>query len=116
MQQFCARLEGRNAERRESPVYHRELLIIQSSGSGKSRLISEALKSHLGILFNVRNPNGTSLPFNALPSLLLTTDDRQWLPLPGQQRHQGCIENLWTRSVTSNWAWVADLRHPEDVC
>ena len=35
-------------------AYHREVLVIQSSGSGKSRLITEALKTHLGILYNVR--------------------------------------------------------------
>lgn len=84
VQRFCARLEGHGSLEN---LYHRELLIIQSSGSGKSRLISEALKSHLGILFNVRKPGCTLLTLNALHFPLLTTDDSQRLSLRGQQRY-----------------------------
>lgn len=40
------------------PFYHREILVVQSSGSGKSRLITEVTKRHLGILLNVGTPSG----------------------------------------------------------
>ena len=41
--------------------YNREILLIQSSGSGKSRLITEFTKTNLGILLNLRKPEGSSL-------------------------------------------------------
>lgn len=38
---------------------NREVLILQSSGCGKSKLITQCLRENAGILFNTRDPYGT---------------------------------------------------------
>ena len=45
-----------------SEVARREIPVVQSSGSGKSRLITEATRQNLGILFNVRVLESTAFP------------------------------------------------------
>ena len=47
----------------DKAVYNREILLIQSSGSGKSRLITEATKTNLGIMLNLRDSKGTWVTF-----------------------------------------------------
>lgn len=47
-------------EKSVKDVYHREILVLQSSGCGKSRLITEAMQQNFGILYNTRN--GTIRP------------------------------------------------------
>ena len=42
-------------------AYNREILVVQSSGSGKSRLFTEATKHNLGVLFNVRGTGIASI-------------------------------------------------------
>lgn len=110
VQRFCAHLES---IRSHEALRHRELPIIQSSGSGKTRLISEALKSHFGILFNVRSSNCTGLMVDASLLVVLTTDDSKWLPLCRQQRHSRCIKDHRQGSITSTWTWSAHLCHAE---
>lgn len=41
--------------------HNREVLLIQSSGSGKSRLVTEATLTNLGILLNLRDAKGTPI-------------------------------------------------------
>lgn len=46
------------AETAELRVYNREILVIQSSGSGKTRIVTQALKQNIGVLFQVCAPGG----------------------------------------------------------
>lgn len=41
-------------DRLASDLDRREIPVLQSSGSGKSRMVTEVLKTHLGILLNLR--------------------------------------------------------------
>ena len=95
------------------PSYHREVLVIQSSGSGKSRLITEALKTHLGILFNVRGMGkGSALWSDVLKSATLTVSRHHSIGLsrPGLGRRRS-VEEGWPEHQSANWAWSAHLRN-----
>ncbi|KAI0275350.1 hypothetical protein BC834DRAFT_45359 [Gloeopeniophorella convolvens] len=48
--------------KRSTKIYAPYCPIIQSSGTGKSRLLDEFAKTHLSIPINLRNPNTTGFP------------------------------------------------------
>ena len=62
MQLFETYLSNAEARPRHE-IYSREIVVVQSSGIGKSRMMTEATCYNLGILLNVRSEKGTFLFF-----------------------------------------------------